>query len=95
MEVRKGGDSNDWFFLAMAKWRLNEKDEARKWFRKAVGWMEKNQPKNEELRRFRVEAGALLGLEVPPTLKEPPVLIPGPTLEDTARNLRPTIECNT
>jgi tetratricopeptide (TPR) repeat protein len=95
MEVRKGGDSNDWFFLAMAKWRLDEKDEARKWFHKAVGWMDKNQPKNEELRRFRVEAGALLGLEVPPTLKEPPVLTPGPTLEDTARNLRPTFERNT
>ena len=26
MELRKGGDSNDWFFLAMAHWQLGDKD---------------------------------------------------------------------
>jgi hypothetical protein len=66
MELREGGDSNDWFFLAMAKWRLDEKDEARKWYDKAVGWMDKYQPKNEELHRYRVEAAELLGIEQPP-----------------------------
>ena len=66
MELREGGDSNDWFFLAMAKWRLDEKDEARKWYDKAVGWMDKYQPKNEDLRRYRVEAAELLGIEQPP-----------------------------
>jgi tetratricopeptide (TPR) repeat protein len=66
MELRKGGDSNDWFFLAMAKWRLDEKDEACEWYGKAVAWMDKNQPKNEDLRRFRVEAAELLGIEQPP-----------------------------
>jgi tetratricopeptide (TPR) repeat protein len=63
MELRKGGDSNDWFFLTMAKWRLDEKEEARKWYGKAVEWMDRNQPKNEELRRFRVEAAELLELK--------------------------------
>ena len=29
---------------------------------RAVQWMDKNQPKNEELRRFRAEAAQLLGL---------------------------------
>jgi WD40 repeat protein/tetratricopeptide (TPR) repeat protein len=60
MELGKGGDSTDWFFLAMAHWQLGDKPQARFWFDKAVPWMEKNQPKNEELLRFRDEAAALL-----------------------------------
>jgi uncharacterized protein HemY len=52
MALRLGGDANDWFFLAMAHWQLGHKDEARQWYDKAVEWMEKNQSKNEELRRF-------------------------------------------
>jgi tetratricopeptide (TPR) repeat protein len=60
MELRKGGDASDWFFLAMAHWQLGEKPQARSWYDKAVQWMEKNQPKNEELIRFRAEAAALL-----------------------------------
>ena len=63
MELRKGGDSFDWFFLAMAHWQLGEKDKAREWYDRAVQWMDKNQPKNEELRRFRAEAAELLGLK--------------------------------
>jgi serine/threonine protein kinase/tetratricopeptide (TPR) repeat protein len=62
MELRKGGSSDDWFFLAMAHWKLGEKDKARQWYDRAVQWMDKNQPKNEELRRFRAEAAELLGL---------------------------------
>ncbi len=56
------GESNDFFFLAMAHWRLNEKDKARAWYDQGVAWMEINEPKNEETRRFRTEAAALLGL---------------------------------
>jgi tetratricopeptide (TPR) repeat protein len=63
MELRKGGDSFDWFFLAMAHWQMGKKDEARKWYDKGVGWMEKNQPENEELLRFRAEAAELLGIK--------------------------------
>src|SRR5262249_31177224 len=55
MELRKGGDSFDWFFLAMAHWQLGKKEESRKWNDKAVAWMEKNNPKDEELVRFRAE----------------------------------------
>ena len=57
---RNGGDSNDWFVLAMAHERLAHKDEARKWFDQAVEWMEKHAPQNEELLRFRREAEDLL-----------------------------------
>jgi len=63
MELRKGGDSHDWFFLAMAHWQLGNKKEAEKWHAQAVEWMDKHQPKNEELRRFRTEAADLLGIE--------------------------------
>jgi hypothetical protein len=63
MELGKGGNSFDWYFLAMAHWQLGKKDESRKWYDQAVEWMEKNQPKNEELRRFRAEAAELLGFE--------------------------------
>jgi len=46
----------------MAHWRLGDKAQARSWYDKAVPWMEKNQPKNAELIRFRTEAAALLGV---------------------------------
>jgi tetratricopeptide (TPR) repeat protein len=63
MALGKGGNSNDWFFLAMAHWQLGEKDKAREWYDRAVAWMDKNQPENEELRRFRAEAAQLMNLE--------------------------------
>jgi len=50
------------FFLAMAHWQLGDKTRARFWYEKAVSWMEKNQPQDEELTRFRAEAAALLGV---------------------------------
>jgi eukaryotic-like serine/threonine-protein kinase len=57
------GDSLEWYPLAMAHWRLGHKEEARTWYDQAVAWMEKNQPKNEELRRLQAEAAELLGIE--------------------------------
>jgi hypothetical protein len=62
MDLRKAGDSFDWFFLAMGDWKLDQKEEARKWYDQAVAWMDKNQPQNEELRRFWAEAAELLGI---------------------------------
>jgi tetratricopeptide (TPR) repeat protein len=63
MELRKGADSFDWFFLAMAHWRLGEREKARAVFDRAVEWMEKHRPKNKELRRFRAEAERELELK--------------------------------
>jgi eukaryotic-like serine/threonine-protein kinase len=62
MELRNGGNSFDWFFLAMARWQLGDKDEARKWFDQAVHWMDKNARHDKELLRFLDEAAALLGV---------------------------------
>jgi serine/threonine protein kinase/Flp pilus assembly protein TadD len=63
MDLNKGGDGIDWFFLAMAHWQLGDKLQARSWYDKAIPWMENNQPKDEELIRFRTEAAALLGVK--------------------------------
>jgi hypothetical protein len=72
MDMRDGGDAFDWFFLAMAHGQLGHKDEARKWYDKAVEWMEKNKVQLEkdaehrdELQRFRAEAKDVLGLKDP------------------------------
>jgi tetratricopeptide (TPR) repeat protein/serine/threonine protein kinase len=62
--LRNGGDSNEWFLLAMSHWQLGNKAEARKWYDKGVEWMDKNQPENKELRRFRAEAAELLRVAV-------------------------------
>jgi serine/threonine protein kinase/predicted Zn-dependent protease len=60
MELRAGGDSYDWFFLAMAHWKLGNRDEARRWLAKGVEWLQLHETKNEELRRFQAEAQAVL-----------------------------------
>ena len=65
MQLQKdpaGGDSFQWFFLAMAHWQLGQKEDSRKWYGRAVEWMDKERPKNEELRRIQAEAATLLGL---------------------------------
>jgi tetratricopeptide (TPR) repeat protein len=59
MKYYAGGNASDWFFLAMAHGQLGDQSEARRWFDQAVQWMDKYQPKNEELGRFRAEAQAL------------------------------------
>jgi tetratricopeptide (TPR) repeat protein len=61
-ELRSSPHGADFFFLAMAHWRLAHKDQARTCYDKAVEWTEKNLPKDEELRRFRAEAAELMGL---------------------------------
>jgi tetratricopeptide (TPR) repeat protein len=61
----------DWFFLAMAHWRLGHLDEARDWYARLVGWMEENSKKShspndyewfQDGPRCRAEAAELLGL---------------------------------
>jgi tetratricopeptide (TPR) repeat protein len=62
MALMSGGDSHHWFLLGMAYWQLGDKVKAHKWYDQAVKWMEKNQPKAEELRRYRAEASQILEL---------------------------------
>jgi serine/threonine protein kinase/Tfp pilus assembly protein PilF len=62
MKLRKGGDGEDWFFLAMAHWQLGERVQARAWYVRAVEWMARNRLRDGKLKQFRAEAAALLGL---------------------------------
>jgi serine/threonine protein kinase/tetratricopeptide (TPR) repeat protein len=73
IQVGGGGDAFDRFLLAMACWRLGEKDQARNWYNLALQWMEKKEPHalDEELRqdllRFRAEAAQLMGVKIEAT----------------------------
>jgi WD40 repeat protein len=69
MELLNGHmESFNTLLLAMAHWQQGEKDKAREWYDRAVQWLDKNQralnqQRQEDLRRFRAEAAALLGVE--------------------------------
>jgi tetratricopeptide (TPR) repeat protein len=72
-ELRQGGDAFDHFFLAMACWQIGQKEDAKKWYHQAVGWLEKNSrapalnpQSTEELRRLRAEAEELLEMKTHP-----------------------------
>jgi len=71
MSMNKGGDPNDWFFLAMTRWRQSNKAEARKWYDQAVAWMRKNKSDNLELKHFEKEAALLLESGTPPCESKP------------------------
>jgi hypothetical protein len=72
MEIRDGGDSFDWFFLAMAHQKLGHEKEARQWYDRSVRWMGQNAPRHEELLLFRAEAAELLQIqETKPHSKDP------------------------
>ena len=51
LSLRKGGDSEDFFFLAMAHRQLGHNEEARQWYEKGVTWMDQHAPKDNWLRR--------------------------------------------
>jgi tetratricopeptide (TPR) repeat protein len=63
MSLRRGGDSFDWFFLAMSHWQLGDMSEGCKCYDWAVEWMERKRPNDEELIRFRAEAEELLHIK--------------------------------
>jgi serine/threonine protein kinase/Flp pilus assembly protein TadD len=62
MALGGGGNSFDWFFLAMTHWQLGRLAEARLWYDRAAQWMERHEPEDPELRRLRAEAAEVLGL---------------------------------
>jgi serine/threonine protein kinase/Tfp pilus assembly protein PilF len=73
MTLNNGGDCYDWFFLAMAHWRLDHKATARAYMARAVDWLERNELKLKtnnlqaaRFRRFRAEAASVLGCRASP-----------------------------
>jgi tetratricopeptide (TPR) repeat protein len=67
----QGHTSFDGFFLAMARWKRGQRDEARRVYDRAVRWMNFFKPSDGELRRFHAEAAELLQIEdrVPSEMK--------------------------
>jgi serine/threonine protein kinase len=61
-QLHQGG-SFEWFVAAMTHWQLGEKKQARKWYDRAVIWMEKSRLNGPGLRGFRSEAAALIGVQ--------------------------------
>jgi superkiller protein 3 len=59
----KGGAAGQWFFLAMAHRRLGNQEEARRWYNRAVGWMDQHAAGDAELQRIRTEAAELFKVE--------------------------------
>ena len=47
----------------MAHWKLDGKDDARRWYDQAVAWMDKHAAKDEELLHIRAEAAELLKIK--------------------------------
>jgi tetratricopeptide (TPR) repeat protein len=62
MKLRRGATAAGCFFLAMASWRMGQKEQALQAYRVGAGWMDRNDSQAEDLRRLRAEAAALLGL---------------------------------
>jgi tetratricopeptide (TPR) repeat protein len=66
LPLQSGGRAIDGFFLAMARWQLGEKDEARRQYDRAVERMKKHRERDDVV-RHRDEAAGLLGVEAEPS----------------------------
>jgi serine/threonine protein kinase/Flp pilus assembly protein TadD len=76
VDLSQGGSAENCLFLAMAQWRLDKKETARRWF--ALGQQRaanSNLANEDALCRFRAEAAALLGLSAttPPVPSKAPL----------------------
>jgi tetratricopeptide (TPR) repeat protein len=71
IEMSKGTDPTDFFFLAMAHWRRGDKAEAEQSFQKGIEGAKRDAPNQWEWRMLWAEAAELLGKPGPvPTLFE-------------------------
>jgi tetratricopeptide (TPR) repeat protein len=71
MQLNNGGDSFDWFFLALVELKLGHREKALEWYDRAVEWFRGFQPEDRELYRFQVEAARELGLPKPASSPPP------------------------
>lgn len=62
MDLNNGGNSGDWFLVAMAEWKMQRKEKAYNWYDRAVEWMAQNSPRNAELTRIHAEAVKTIAL---------------------------------
>jgi predicted Zn-dependent protease len=66
LELRLGGDPNDWLFLAVDYRNLGDSAEGRSWYDAAVEWMDAHAPVSAEMNRFRAETESALGIPADP-----------------------------
>jgi serine/threonine protein kinase len=71
-EAHRSLDGTAQFVRSMVTWQQGKKEIARKTYDSGVRWMEKFQPSNLELLRFRSEAAGLLGIQTPRKVKPMP-----------------------
>ncbi len=64
IDLRKGGEVWDWFYMAMALWQLGELEEALKWYEQAADWA-KTPFRFHQVRFLYREAAELLGQPLP------------------------------
>jgi serine/threonine-protein kinase len=71
-ELKSGGTPGMWLLRAMALWQLQDREQARTWYRRAVAQIEKESTTDADLARSRAEAAALLGVpdRIPAKQKE-------------------------
>ncbi len=63
VQLRAGGEIRDWLFLALAYERRGDHRQARRWSDRAAQWLAKHRPHDPELRRLRMAALTLMGLD--------------------------------
>jgi uncharacterized protein HemY len=62
------------FLLAMARWQLGDKEEARQWFDKGAQWMDESPGRSSKtMKRFRNEAAELLDVTKSQSPPDPPL----------------------
>jgi eukaryotic-like serine/threonine-protein kinase len=62
MQLRDGGDPNDWLFMAMVHSRLDERREAKDWYDQSLAWIKAHTSAAPQFTSIRDEAEAVLGL---------------------------------
>jgi tetratricopeptide (TPR) repeat protein len=63
-ETFAGPGAFHWLLRSLIEWRMDERGQARDYYRKAADWLERN-PMNDEVCHLRMEASTLLGIRWP------------------------------
>lgn len=69
-DLASGGDGWQWFFLAMCHHELEDSQQARTWYERAIRWMVKKRPDDTRLRCIANEASKKLGIPLEPNEKK-------------------------
>jgi hypothetical protein len=72
MELRRGGDPFEWFFLAMAEHQRGNASEARRWFDRGENWFRRFPSPDPDIAPIRAEAAEVLGIPIDATVRKRP-----------------------